>query len=158
EGTTQSTPEQSTPEQSTPTPAPSTPVATTPTPAPTPSAPAANGSAIVSEAYKHIGKPYVWGAKGPDSFDCSGFTSYVFRQAAGKEIGGWTVPQESAGTQISLSELQPGDLVFWGSRGATYHVGIYVGGGQYIHAPQPGESVKVTSMSYYSPDFGVRVN
>lgn len=120
--------------------------------------PAANGNAVVSEAYKHLGKPYVWGAKGPGSFDCSGFTSYVYRQAAGKEIGGWTVPQESAGTQISLSQLQPGDLVFWGSRGATYHVGIYVGGGQYIHAPQPGENVKVTSISDWSPAFGVRVN
>ncbi|MGO2083979.1 C40 family peptidase [Vagococcus sp.] len=123
-----------------------------------PSRPAANSGSIVAEAYKHIGKPYVWGAKGPASFDCSGFTSYVFRQAAGKEIGGWTVPQESAGTRISLSQLQAGDLVFWGGAGATHHVGIYVGGGQYIHAPAPGQGVTVQSMSAWSPDFGVRVN
>ncbi|RSU01745.1 hypothetical protein CBF34_06735 [Vagococcus penaei] len=129
---------------------------TTPAPTPTP-APSSNGSAVVAEAYKHIGKPYVWGAKGPSSFDCSGFTSYVYRQAAGREIGGWTVPQESAGQTISLSQLQPGDLVFWGSQGSTHHVGIYVGGGQYIHAPQPGQSVTVQSISAWSPDFGVRM-
>ena len=99
----------------------------------------------------------VWGAKGPDSFDCSGFTSYVYRQAQGREIGGWTVPQESAGTTISLSQLAPGDLVFWGSHGATYHVGIYVGGGQYIHAPTSGQTVTVQSISGWSPDFGVRM-
>ena len=134
----------------------------TPTPEPvqpvTPTPPAAgDASAVIAEAYKHIGKPYVWGAKGPESFDCSGFTSYVYRQAQGREIGGWTVPQESAGTTISLSQLAPGDLVFWGSHGATYHVGIYVGGGQYIHAPSPGQTVTVQSISGWSPDFGVRM-
>lgn len=126
----------------------------TPTPVPSSSN---TGDAVVAEAYKHIGKPYVWGAKGPDSFDSSGFTSYVYRVAAGREIGGWTVPQESAGAQVSLSQLVPGDLVFWGARGDTYHVGIYVGGGQYIHAPQPGESVTIQSISAWSPDFGVRM-
>ena len=135
----------------TPTPKPDPVQPETPTPAPS------DASAVIAEAYKHIGKPYVWGAKGPDSFDCSGFTSYVYRQAQGREIGGWTVPQESAGTTISLSQLAPGDLVFWGSHGATYHVGIYVGGGQYIHAPAPGQTVTVQSISGWSPDFGVRM-
>ncbi|MGX7014156.1 C40 family peptidase [Vagococcus silagei] len=135
----------------------------TPAPNPTPAqpsnpAPSANGNAIVAEAYKHIGKPYVWGAKGPGSFDCSGFTSYVYRNAAGREIGGWTVPQESAGSRVSFSSLQAGDLLFWGGAGSTYHVAIYVGGGQYIHAPSPGQSVMVQSMSAWSPDFAVRVN
>ncbi|MFJ8219791.1 C40 family peptidase [Bacillus cereus] len=134
-----------------------TPVATSSNPSTHALALSNTGNAVVAEAYKHIGKPYVWGAKGPDSFDASGFTSYVYSVAAGREIGGWTVPQESAGTRISLSQLAPGDLVFWGAPDATHHVGIYVGGGQYIHAPQPGASVTVQSMSACSPDFGVRM-
>lgn len=124
------------------------------TPAP---APSGNGSAIVAEAYKHIGKPYVWGAKGPDTFDCSGFTRYVYLQVTGRDIGGWTVPQESAGTIIPVSQAQPGDLYFWGSRGSTSHVAIAIGGGQYIHAPQPGETVTVSSVAYYAPSFAVRM-
>ena len=123
------------------------------TPAP---APSGNGSAIVAEAYKHIGKPYVWGAKGPNTFDCSGFTRYVYLQVTGRDIGGWTVPQEGAGTVIPVSQAQPGDLYFWGSRGSSYHVAIALGGGSYIHAPQPGESVKVGSVAYFAPSFAVR--
>lgn len=124
------------------------------TPAP---APSGNGSAIVAEAYKHIGKPYVWGAKGPNAFDCSGFTRYVYLQVTGRDIGGWTVPQEGAGTVIPVSQAQPGDLYFWGSRGSSYHVAIALGGGSYIHAPQPGESVKVGSVAYFAPSFAVRM-
>ncbi|GAB6386220.1 hypothetical protein DAT1711_23790 [Enterococcus cecorum] len=124
------------------------------TPAP---APSGNGSAIVAEAYKHIGKPYVWGAKGPNTFDCSGFTRYVYLQVTGRDIGGWTVPQEGAGTVIPVSQAQPGDLYFWGSRGSSYHVAIALGGGSYIHAPQPGESVKVGSVAYFAPSFAVRM-
>lgn len=120
-------------------------------------APSGNGSAIVAEAYKHIGKPYVWGAKGPNSFDCSGFTRYVYLQVTGRDIGGWTVPQEGAGTVIPVSQAQPGDLYFWGSRGSSYHVAIALGGGSYIHAPQPGESVKVGSVAYFAPSFAVRM-
>lgn len=124
------------------------------TPAP---APSGNGSAIVAEAYKHIGKPYVWGAKGPNTFDCSGFTRYVYLQVTGRDIGGWTVPQEGAGAIIPVSQAQPGDLYFWGSRGSSYHVAIALGGGSYIHAPQPGESVKVSSVAYFAPSFAVRM-
>ena len=124
------------------------------TPAP---APSGNGSAIVAEAYKHIGKPYVWGAKGPNTFDCSGFTRYVYLQVTGRDIGGWTVPQEGAGTVIPVSQAQPGDLYFWGSRGSSYHIAIALGGGSYIHAPQPGESVKVGSVAYFAPSFAVRM-
>ncbi len=149
----------------TPAPTPVTP-APAPTPAPTPivtpptapSAPAStNGAAIVAEAYKHIGKPYVWGAKGPDSFDCSGFTRYVFLQVTGRDIGGWTVPQETAGTVIPVSQAQPGDLLFWGSSGSTYHVAIALGGGQYIHAPRPGQNVSVGSTAYFTPSFAVKM-
>lgn len=108
----------------------------------------ASGNAIVDYAYGLIGTPYVYGATGPSSFDCSGFTSYVYRNAAGIEITRTTYSQLGVGTPVSYDELQPGDLVFtYGSD----HVGIYVGGGQYIHAPQPGDSVKVSPItSFYA--------
>lgn len=109
----------------------------------------ASGNAIVSYAYNFIGTPYVYGATGPDAFDCSGFTSYVYANAAGINITRTTYSQMGVGTPVSYDQLQPGDLVF------TYggdHVGIYVGGGQYIHAPQPGDSVKVSNITsfYYA--------
>ena len=96
-------------------------------------------NAIINEAYKHLGKDYVFGAKGPNTFDCSGFTSYVYRAVMGIEIGGSTYSQINAGIEVSYSELQPGDLVFPHSG----HVGIYIGNGQMIHAPQTGDVVKV---------------
>ena len=77
----------------------------------------------------------------PNAFDCSGFTSYVYRHAAGIEITRTTWSQYGQGVPVSYSDLQLGDLVFTYDLG---HVGIYVGGGQYIHAPQPGEGVKVS--------------
>ena len=122
--------------------------------APTLSAPTGD---VVSIAAKYIGVPYVWGGKTPSGFDCSGFTSYVFREAYGIEIGGYTVPQENSGTQIAVSSAQAGDLIFWGSRGATYHVAIYVGGGQYIHAPATGQTVTYSSYNLSGASFAVRV-
>ena len=102
------------------------------------------GNGIVDFAYQYLGAPYVWGATGPTSFDCSGFTSYVYANAAGIDITRTTYSQMGVGTPVSYSELQPGDLVF------TYggdHVGIYVGGGQYVHAPMPGQGVKVGNIT-----------
>lgn len=123
----------------------------------TPPSSSVSGAAIVAEAQKYIGVPYVWGGRTPSGFDCSGFTQYVFKQVTGRDIGSWTVPQESAGTRISVSQAQPGDLLFWGSAGGTYHVAISLGGGQYIHAPRPGETVTVGSTQWFTPDFAVRV-
>ena len=94
---------------------------------------------VLNEAYKHLGKPYVWGAKGPDTFDCSGFTSYVYRHSIGIEIGVSTYVQIKSGREVSYSELHPGDLVF----PHLGHVGIYIGNGQMIHAPRTGDVVKV---------------
>lgn len=94
---------------------------------------------ILNEAYKHLGATYVWGATGPDTFDCSGFTSYVYRHAAGIEITRTTYTQIDEGQPVSRDQLKPGDLVFPNPG----HVGIYVGNGQMIHAPQTGDVVKV---------------
>ena len=109
---------------------------------------------VISLAKKQIGKPYVYGAAGPSSFDCSGLTSYVYSNAVGKNIGRTTYVQLNAGKRVSISNLKPGDLVFWGN----YHVGIYIGNNQYIHAPQPGQNVTTASISsYFYPSYGVRV-
>ena len=119
--------------------------------------PAANTSlaqAVVNLAYSKIGSPYVWGAEGPNSFDCSGLTSYVYRNAAGISIPRSSSAQSTYGTTVSKANLQPGDLVFFGS-GSVSHVGIYIGGGNMIHSPKPGETVTITSInsSYYSGRF-----
>ncbi|MGX7149276.1 C40 family peptidase [Enterococcus ureasiticus] len=113
-------------------------------------------SAIVTAAKTHLGKPYVYGAAGPDAFDCSGLVQVAFA-SAGRSIGRTTVDQETAGATISVGEAQAGDLVFWGSHGGTYHVGISTGDGSYIHAPVPGDVVQVATVASYAPDFAVRV-
>ncbi len=113
---------------------------------------------VISAAKDQIGKPYVWNAKGPDSYDCSGLMQYVFRSATGQNIGSWTVPQETAGTKVAISDLQPGDLVFWGPQGASYHVALYLGNNQYLNALRPGTNVKIdTISSSFAPSFGVRI-
>lgn len=114
-----------------------------------PVAPPSSGaaSAVVSYAYQFIGRPYVFGATGPDSFDCSGFTSYVYRNAVGREITRTTYSQINQGRPVSRDQLQPGDLVFTNGVG---HVGIYVGGGQMIHAARPGVGVIVGPIYNFS--------
>ncbi|HAT4229974.1 TPA: bacteriocin biosynthesis protein [Clostridium perfringens] len=104
-------------------------------------------SAVVSYAYQFIGRPYVFGATGPDTFDCSGFTSYVYRNAVGREITRTTYTQINQGRPVSRDQLQPGDLVFTNGVG---HVGIYVGGGQMIHAARPGVGVIVGPIYNFS--------
>lgn len=113
-------------------------------------------SMVINSAKTHLGKPYVYGAAGPDSFDCSGLVQVAFA-AAGHALGRTTLDQESAGTTISVAEAQAGDLVFWGSHGGTYHVGISTGDGSYIHAPVPGDVVQIATVASYAPDFAVRV-
>ena len=94
---------------------------------------------VINEAYKYIGKDYVWGATGPDNFDCSGFTQYVYKQAIDIDVSRTTYTQMEAGFKVSQEELKPGDLVF----PREGHVGIYVGNGQMIHAPHVGDVIKV---------------
>ena len=104
------------------------------------------GQDIVNYAYNFLGRPYVWGAVGPDTFDCSGFTSYVYRHCAGIEITRTTYTQINVGVPVSYNNMQPGDLVF------TYnneHVGIYVGSGMYINATYPGSTIRVTPVTNF---------
>lgn len=119
--------------------------------------PAPTGGSAVSVAAAQVGKPYVWGAKGPNSFDCSGLVYYSYMQATGRNVGGYTVAQESAGVRISVGEAQAGDLYFWGSPGSTYHVAIATGGGGYIHAGSPSTGVEYSSVSAFTPSFAVRM-
>ncbi|MFP7299100.1 NlpC/P60 family protein [Neobacillus niacini] len=100
----------------------------------------ATANSVIATAKQYLGVPYVWGGSTPSGFDCSGFTSYVFR-SVGISLPRTSRAQQNVGTRISLSQVQPGDLVFRGS--PAYHVGIYIGGGQYIHAPQTGDVVKI---------------
>ncbi|MEU8673875.1 C40 family peptidase [Streptomyces sp. NPDC048560] len=103
-------------------------------------APHARAAQAVDFAYGAIGKPYVWGATGPSSYDCSGLTQAAWR-AAGVSLPRTTYTQINAGQRVSRSELAPGDLVFFYS--GISHVGLYIGGGQMIHAPRPGAPVRI---------------
>ncbi|MGF3226488.1 NlpC/P60 family protein [Facklamia sp. P12932] len=116
-----------------------------------------NTGSLIGNAEKYIGIPYVWGGKSPAGFDCSGFVQYVFKETYGMEIGGWTGAQENAGTRISIDQAQAGDLYFWGSPGGTYHVALATGGGNYIHASQPGTPLGYSNISTFTPSFAVRV-
>lgn len=108
---------------------------------------------VVNAAKSQIGKPYVWGATGPNAYDCSGLVQYAYSQA-GKNIGRTTYQQACAGQHVSVSQAQAGDILMWGD----YHDAIYVGNNQYVHAPQPGQNVtQATISSYFMPDYAIRV-
>lgn len=102
----------------------------------------ATGNAIVDYAYQFLGTPYLWGGTTPSGFDCSGFTQYVFKNAAGVSLPRTTYDQINVGVPVAYEDLQPGDLIF----PHTGHVGIYIGGGQMIHAPSTGDVVKVSTV------------
>ena len=108
---------------------------------------------VVNAAKSQIGKPYVWGATGPNAYDCSGLVQYAYSQA-GKNIGRTTYQQAGAGQHVSVSQAQAGDILMWGD----YHDAIYVGNNQYVHAPQPGQNVtQAIISSYFMPDYAIRV-
>lgn len=112
-------------------------------------------SSLVTIALAQLGKPYRWGAAGPDAFDCSGLVVYCYAQL------GISVPHSSRalynmGTPISLAELQPGDLVFFARGGRVHHVGIYIGGGNFVHSPRSGDVVKITPLSSHGGYAGAR--
>lgn len=112
---------------------------------------------VLAAAHAQLGKPYLWGATGPSSFDCSGFTQYAFA------AGGVTLPRTSrqqwyAGSHPELSEARPGDLLFWGTPGASpesiHHMSIYLGNGYMIVAPHSGAVVRIQKV-YASGFYGV---
>lgn len=120
-------------------------------------APAASYGSVTAYALSFVDKsPYVWGGTTPAGFNCSGFVQYVFIKK-GKSLPRMTTAQENAGTQIPIGQAQPGDLYFWGGRGSSYHVAIALGGGDFVHAPAPGQKVSVSNTSYYTPSFAVRL-
>ena len=108
-----------------------------------------SSSQVANYAYNFLGRPYVYGANGPNAFDCSGFTSYVYRHF-GVSLPRTASSQFSAGSAVSRNNLAPGDLVFFNTVGYLGHVGLYIGGGDFIHAASSGR-VKISSLSegYY---------
>jgi cell wall-associated NlpC family hydrolase len=110
-----------------------------------------NGSDLISYAHDFIGKPYVWGAEGPKSFDCSGFTKYVY-SAFGVDLPHYTGSQIGKGSSIARKDLTEGDLVFFNTNGPVSHVGIYIGGNNFIHASSGSKTVTVSNLSksYYN--------
>ena len=115
---------------------------------PPPPPPSTNGgvSAVIGYARSQIGKPYQWGGSGPNSFDCSGLTMRAW-QRAGVNLSHYTGAQWGETSRVAISDLRPGDLVFYGDSGPTsHHVGLYIGGGQMIEAPYTGANVRYASI------------
>jgi cell wall-associated NlpC family hydrolase len=100
-----------------------------------------------------VGDPYVWGAAGPDAFDCSGLTEYAYG-AAGVYLPHSSNMQSTMGTPVSYYDLKPGDLVFFYS--PVSHVAMYIGNGQIVTAPHTGDVVKVTELAYMPEYAGAR--
>lgn len=105
-------------------------------------------STVLKEAFNYLGVPYVWGGTSPNGFDCSGFAQYVFKNSVGVILPRVSQSQQNFGTRVSIIDIQPGDLVFFGT--PAYHVGIYIGNGQYIHAPNTGDVVKIAQLDFGS--------
>ncbi|GIP69912.1 gamma-D-glutamyl-meso-diaminopimelate peptidase [Lactiplantibacillus pentosus] len=108
-----------------------------------------SASALIAAAETYLGTPY-------EQMDCSAFTQAAFAKI-GRTIGRTTYAQATLGTHVSFSSAQAGDLIFWGSDSAPYHVGIYLGNGKYIASPTEGETVSIKSTTYYTPSFAIHM-
>ena len=119
-------------------------------------APSGTAAAIVAFARAQVGDAYVMGGTGPNSWDCSGLVQAAYA-SAGIDLPRISGDQSSRGTSVSLSNLQPGDVLYWGSRSGSYHVAIYVGGGKYIGAQNPSTGVVERSLDWDTPSGAVRI-
>ncbi|MFE0700048.1 C40 family peptidase [Streptomyces sp. NPDC058872] len=119
-------------------------------------APSGAAATIVAFAKAQIGDAYVSGGTGPNSWDCSGLVQAAYR-AAGIDLPRISYQQSSMGTSVSLGNLQPGDILYWGSRSGSYHVAIYVGGGKFVGAQNPSTGVVERSLDWDTPSGAIRI-
>ncbi|MFF3616030.1 C40 family peptidase [Streptomyces sp. NPDC002580] len=120
-------------------------------------APASGSVATVVAFLKaQVGDAYVMGGTGPNAWDCSGLVQAAFKQV-GVDLPRVSQDQSTSGTPVSLSNLQVGDILYWGSAGSAYHVGVYIGGGQYLDAANPSKGVVIQDLSGYPATGAVRV-
>lgn len=115
-----------------------------------------SAAAVIAFAQAQVGDAYVPGGTGPNSWDCSGLVQAAFR-SVNIDLPRVSQSQSTAGTQVSLSNLQPGDILYWGGAGSAYHVGIYVGNGQFVGAQNSSTGVVQRPLSYDPPSGAVRV-
>ncbi len=113
--------------------------------------------AVIGTAMDLRGVPYVYGGTTPSGFDCSGFTRWVYEQALGIELPRTAAEQSAMGESVPMDGLMPGDLLFWGSGSGVYHVAIYAGDGEYIHASTGRGQIVRQTMEYFVPDFAKRL-
>ncbi|WP_307813564.1 C40 family peptidase [Streptomyces sp. N35] len=113
-------------------------------------------STVVAFLRAQVGKPYVLGASGPTAYDCSSLVQAAFK-TVGVNLPRVSQAQSATGTQVSLSNLQVGDILYWGSTGSAYHVGVYIGNGQYLDAANPRTGVAIHSLAGYPASGAVRV-
>ncbi|NSC23275.1 NlpC/P60 family protein [Streptomyces albus subsp. chlorinus] len=122
----------------------------------TPAPQGGNVATLLNFLRAQVGKSYVMGATGPSAYDCSGLTQAAFKQV-GVSLPRTSQPQSTAGTPVSLDNLQPGDILYWGSAGSAYHVAVYVGDGKFIGAQNSSTGVVERPLSYDQPTGAVRV-
>ncbi|MCF2128568.1 C40 family peptidase [Strepomyces sp. STD 3.1] len=115
-----------------------------------------SAAAVVAFAQAQVGKAYVSGATGPSAYDCSGLVQAAFKQV-GVSLPRVSQDQSTAGTQVGLGNLQPGDILYWGGAGSAYHVGIYVGDGMFVGAQNSSTGVVKQTLDYDPPSGAVRV-
>ncbi len=112
------------------------------------------GGEVVRRGMEHLGTPYVWGGEQPGGFDCSGLAQYLYGQQ-GVQMPRVSQDQFRAGRSVPTNQMQPGDLVFFSKNGDVHHMGIYIGGGRFLHAPRTGDVVKISALSepHYAREF-----